>query len=222
MRAHGRAAPSRVPRSMNVRGTLIENGKEIADFEAERGAMAAAGTCSTLREGREGAGLGHRRVAPASEAARPPGRQVGRPAGGARDPRRAAHRARAGASVSAGPPRGEQETKAEEQKRRVRRDAQGRAHLVIQRDDYGTAGRAGAVAAAVQRRSGRTTSPSPPPARRTRMLAEGHTPGEGRGARAQRDGGHVDDRGRRARARLPIGRPPAAPAARTAAIRRSG
>ena len=35
---------------MNVRGALIENGKEIADFEAKRGTMAAAGTCSTLQK----------------------------------------------------------------------------------------------------------------------------------------------------------------------------
>jgi hypothetical protein len=35
---------------MKVRGSLIENGKEIANFEAERGAMKAAGTCSTLEK----------------------------------------------------------------------------------------------------------------------------------------------------------------------------
>jgi len=38
------------PKKLNVRGALIENGKEIADFEGERGAMAAAGTCSTLEK----------------------------------------------------------------------------------------------------------------------------------------------------------------------------
>lgn len=38
------------PKRMKVRGSLIENGKEIADFEAERGAMKAAGTCSTLEK----------------------------------------------------------------------------------------------------------------------------------------------------------------------------
>jgi hypothetical protein len=36
------------PKRMNVRGALIENGKEIADFQATRGSMAAAGTCSML------------------------------------------------------------------------------------------------------------------------------------------------------------------------------
>jgi hypothetical protein len=38
------------PKKLNVRGALVENGKEIADFEAERGAMAAAGTCATLEK----------------------------------------------------------------------------------------------------------------------------------------------------------------------------
>jgi hypothetical protein len=38
------------PKKLNVRGALIENGKEIADFQAEKGAMAAAGTCSTLEK----------------------------------------------------------------------------------------------------------------------------------------------------------------------------
>jgi len=38
------------PKKLNVRGALIENGKEIADFEGERGAMAPAGTCSTLEK----------------------------------------------------------------------------------------------------------------------------------------------------------------------------
>lgn len=36
------------PKYMKVRGVLIDNGKEVADFEAKRGAMKAAGTCSTL------------------------------------------------------------------------------------------------------------------------------------------------------------------------------
>jgi hypothetical protein len=35
---------------MNVRGALVENGREVADFEAERKAMAAAGNCSTLQK----------------------------------------------------------------------------------------------------------------------------------------------------------------------------
>ena len=59
VKAHGGGAFTG-PKRMTVRGTLIENGKEIADFEAERGAMEAAGTCSTLREVGEGAGLRHR------------------------------------------------------------------------------------------------------------------------------------------------------------------
>ena len=49
VKAHGGGALTG-PKRMNVRGSLIENGKEIADFEAERGAMAAAGTCSTLQK----------------------------------------------------------------------------------------------------------------------------------------------------------------------------
>jgi hypothetical protein len=47
--AHGGGAFTG-PKHMKVRGTLIENGKEIADFEAKRGAMAAAGTCTTLQK----------------------------------------------------------------------------------------------------------------------------------------------------------------------------
>jgi hypothetical protein len=38
------------PKHIKVRGALIENGKEIADFEAKRGTMAAAGTCTTLQK----------------------------------------------------------------------------------------------------------------------------------------------------------------------------
>jgi hypothetical protein len=38
------------PKKLNVRGALIENGKEIADFQGEKGAMAAAGTCTTLEK----------------------------------------------------------------------------------------------------------------------------------------------------------------------------
>jgi hypothetical protein len=50
-RVHARAAGALTgPKKLNVRGALIENGKEIADFQAERGAMAAAGTCSTLEK----------------------------------------------------------------------------------------------------------------------------------------------------------------------------
>ena len=36
------------PKRMNIRGALIENGKEIADFQATRGSYAASGTCSML------------------------------------------------------------------------------------------------------------------------------------------------------------------------------
>jgi hypothetical protein len=35
---------------MNVRGSLVDNGRTIADFQADRGTMAAAGTCSTLQK----------------------------------------------------------------------------------------------------------------------------------------------------------------------------
>ena len=50
-RVRGKAAGALTgPKKLNVRGALIENGKEIADFEAEKGAMAAAGTCSTLEK----------------------------------------------------------------------------------------------------------------------------------------------------------------------------
>ena len=49
VKAHGGGAFTG-PKRMTVRGALIENGKEIADFEAERGAMEAAGTCSTLQK----------------------------------------------------------------------------------------------------------------------------------------------------------------------------
>jgi hypothetical protein len=47
--AHGGGAFTG-PKHMKVRGALIENGKEIADFEAQRGTMAAAGTCTTLQK----------------------------------------------------------------------------------------------------------------------------------------------------------------------------
>ena len=38
------------PKKMIVRGSLIENGKEVANFDAERGSMKAASTCSTLQK----------------------------------------------------------------------------------------------------------------------------------------------------------------------------
>ena len=38
------------PKRLTVRGSLVDNGKEIADFQGERGAVAAAGTCSTLEK----------------------------------------------------------------------------------------------------------------------------------------------------------------------------
>ncbi|HXU05239.1 MAG TPA: hypothetical protein VN903_29975 [Polyangia bacterium] len=47
--AHGGGAFTG-PKHLKVRGSLIENGREIADFEAERGSMAAASTCSTLNK----------------------------------------------------------------------------------------------------------------------------------------------------------------------------
>src|SRR4029079_11142485 len=47
--AHGGGAFTG-PKRMKVRGSLIENGREIADFEAERGSMKASGTCSTLEK----------------------------------------------------------------------------------------------------------------------------------------------------------------------------
>ena len=49
MRA-GRVGALTGPKFMNVRGSLIENGKEIADFEAKRGAIKAANTCSMLEK----------------------------------------------------------------------------------------------------------------------------------------------------------------------------
>jgi hypothetical protein len=47
--AHGGGALTG-PKRMNVRGSLVENGKEIADFEATRSVMGAGGTCSTLQK----------------------------------------------------------------------------------------------------------------------------------------------------------------------------
>ena len=38
------------PKKMIVRGSLIDNGKEVANFDAERGSMKAASTCSTLQK----------------------------------------------------------------------------------------------------------------------------------------------------------------------------
>jgi hypothetical protein len=38
------------PKRMKVRGSLVENGKEIADFEATRSSMAASGTCVMLQK----------------------------------------------------------------------------------------------------------------------------------------------------------------------------
>jgi len=38
------------PKHMTVRGALVENGKEIADFEARRGSIAASGTCTMLQK----------------------------------------------------------------------------------------------------------------------------------------------------------------------------
>jgi hypothetical protein len=44
----GRAGAFSGPKFMTVRGALIENGKEIADFDAKRGAISVANTCSML------------------------------------------------------------------------------------------------------------------------------------------------------------------------------
>lgn len=38
------------PKDMTIRGALIDNGKEIADFEAKRGSYAASGTCTMLQK----------------------------------------------------------------------------------------------------------------------------------------------------------------------------
>jgi len=38
------------PKHLVVRGTLFENGKEIADFEGERGSMGGASTCAILEK----------------------------------------------------------------------------------------------------------------------------------------------------------------------------
>jgi len=44
----GRVGAFSGPKFMTVRGSLIENGKEIADFDAKRGAIAVSNTCSML------------------------------------------------------------------------------------------------------------------------------------------------------------------------------
>jgi hypothetical protein len=44
----GRVGAFSGPKFMTVRGALIENGKEIADFEAKRGALKVSNTCSML------------------------------------------------------------------------------------------------------------------------------------------------------------------------------
>lgn len=44
----GRVGAFSGPKFMTVRGTLIENGKEIADFQAKRGAIKVSNTCSML------------------------------------------------------------------------------------------------------------------------------------------------------------------------------
>ena len=54
------------PKKMTVRGALIDDGKQIADFEAERGAMEAAGTCRTLQKAEKelGADIGNWLISP--------------------------------------------------------------------------------------------------------------------------------------------------------------
>jgi hypothetical protein len=49
VKAHGAGALTG-PKNMTVRGSLIENGREIANFDAKRKTMGAAGTCSTLEK----------------------------------------------------------------------------------------------------------------------------------------------------------------------------
>jgi hypothetical protein len=49
VKAHGAGALTG-PKDMSVRGTLIENGREIADFDAKRKAMGPTGTCATLEK----------------------------------------------------------------------------------------------------------------------------------------------------------------------------
>ena len=44
----GRVGAFSGPKFMTVRGALIENGKEIADFDAKRGALKVSNTCSML------------------------------------------------------------------------------------------------------------------------------------------------------------------------------
>ena len=54
------------PKKVTVRGALIDDGKQVADFEAERSAMEAAGTCRTLQKAEKelGADIGTWLMAP--------------------------------------------------------------------------------------------------------------------------------------------------------------
>lgn len=49
VKAHGAGALTG-PKDMTVRGSLVENGREISNFQAKRNAMTAKGTCDTLQK----------------------------------------------------------------------------------------------------------------------------------------------------------------------------
>ena len=49
VKSHG-AGPLTGPRDMKVRGSLVENGREVANFDAKRKTMSAKGTCDTLEK----------------------------------------------------------------------------------------------------------------------------------------------------------------------------
>jgi hypothetical protein len=49
VKSHG-AGPLTGPRDMKVRGSLVEDGREIANFDAKRKTMGAKGTCDTIEK----------------------------------------------------------------------------------------------------------------------------------------------------------------------------
>jgi hypothetical protein len=49
VKAHGAGALTG-PKDMTVRGSLVQNGREIANFQAKRNAMTPKGTCDTLEK----------------------------------------------------------------------------------------------------------------------------------------------------------------------------
>ena len=55
MRAKGGGVMSG-PKHLVVRGVLYENGKEIADFEGQRGSMGGASTCGILEKAEKALG----------------------------------------------------------------------------------------------------------------------------------------------------------------------